>query len=70
MKNNSCKLSEALFTEEDVGKLIEAAKYPCDRAFISLLFESGCRIGEVGDLRRKDIIFGFRGKNKEGIPGN
>ncbi len=57
MKNSSRKLPEALFTEEDVGKLIEAAKNPRDRALISLLFDSGCRIGEVGDLRKKDIIF-------------
>ncbi len=61
MKNSSRKLPDTLFTEEEVGELIKATKNPRDRALISLLFDSGCRIGEIGDLRKKDIIFDEHG---------
>ena len=40
-----------LLTEEEIKKLIDAAGTVRDKAFISVLAESGCRIGEVGTLR-------------------
>jgi len=44
-----------LLTEKDVQLMTDAAENPRDRAFISLLFESGCRIGEIGTLQIKNV---------------
>jgi len=46
-----------LVTEEEVRKLIEATDQSRNKAIISLLAESGARIGEVGNLRIRDISF-------------
>lgn len=50
-KYSNNKLPEDLLTEEDVKELIEAAENPRDKAFISLLWETGARIGEIIDLK-------------------
>ena len=50
-----------LLTEEDVQKLIENADYPRDKAFLSMLWESGARIGEIGNLSMKNIVFDQQG---------
>jgi integrase/ribosomal protein L40E len=51
------KFPEELLTQEEVKKLIEVAKYPRDKAFIFVLYDSGCRIGEIASLRLKDVNF-------------
>ena len=48
------KASEIL-TEEEIDKLIKAAEHPRDKAFISMLYELGARISEIGNLKIKDI---------------
>jgi integrase/ribosomal protein L40E len=60
-KKNSHKLPEELLTEEDVRKLVEAAGHPRDKAFILVLYESGCRIGELLNLRIKNVAFDTNG---------
>ncbi|MFW6385991.1 MAG: tyrosine-type recombinase/integrase [Candidatus Hadarchaeota archaeon] len=49
-KRRNHKLPEKLLTEDDVQALMEAAENPRDRAFVSLLWETGARIGELIDL--------------------
>ena len=44
-----------LLTEEDIQKLISVADHPRDRALISMLWEAGCRIGELGSLRLNSL---------------
>jgi len=61
MKNNKHKLPEELLTVEDVEKLAEAANNSRDKAFILVLYESGCRIGELLPLRLKHIKFDNHG---------
>jgi len=56
-KTGKIKLPEEILTEEDVKKLISVASNPRDRAFIAMLYESGCRIGEMLFLRIKHIAF-------------
>ena len=51
------KLPEELLTVEDVKKLIDNADNPRDKALIAILYESGCRIGEIATLKIKDISF-------------
>jgi len=60
-KKNNHKLPEELLTEEDVRKLVEAAGHPRDKAFILVLYESGCRIGEILNLRIKNVLFDENG---------
>jgi len=59
--NLTCKktkrMPEEILTQEEVKKLIECAKNPRDKALIATLYESGCRIGEVGNLQIKHVQF-------------
>lgn len=51
------KLPEEILTAEEVNKLIESAEHLRDKAFISTLYESGCRIGELLCLQIKHVQF-------------
>lgn len=44
-----------ILTEREVEKLTQVAEHPRDKAFISMLYELGARVGEIGSLRIKDI---------------
>jgi site-specific recombinase XerD len=44
-------------TQTQVTKLIRAAGHPRDRALVEFLYATGCRIGEVCELRVEDIDF-------------
>jgi len=46
-----------LLTEQDVDKLIKTAETSRDKALISTLFESGCRIGEIATLTIGKVVF-------------
>ncbi len=51
------KLPEELLTPEEVQQIANAASHPRDRALILVLYESGCRIGEMLMLKVKNIQF-------------
>jgi len=40
-----------LITEDEIKKLINSAEHPRDKAFVSALYESGARIGEIASLQ-------------------
>lgn len=61
VKRSDKKLPEQLLTEEDALALINSCLNPRDKCLVSVLFESGARIGEVGMLRIKDIVFDQNG---------
>jgi len=44
-----------IITEDEIEKLVQAAEHPRDKAFVSMLYELGARIGEIGSLRIKNI---------------
>ncbi len=48
-------LPKELLTKQDVQAQVDAAKNPRDKALISMLYETGARIGEVIDLTVGDI---------------
>ncbi|MEK6921502.1 MAG: tyrosine-type recombinase/integrase [Nanoarchaeota archaeon] len=50
-----------LLTEADIQKLLHAADHPRDKAFVSMLWESGCRVGELGNLKLKNVAFDEQG---------
>jgi len=52
-----------VLTEEEVYKMIDNATHSRDKAIISLLFESGSRIGEIEKLKIGDIVFDDKGYN-------
>ncbi|MDY7083330.1 MAG: tyrosine-type recombinase/integrase, partial [Halobacteria archaeon] len=56
------KLPQDLLTKEDVEAQIDACKNPRDKAFVSLLWETGARIGELIDLTVGDIEDRAHGK--------
>lgn len=41
------RLPEDMLTQQEILDLINAARSPRDKAFVSILYESGCRIGEI-----------------------
>lgn len=51
------KLPEDMLTEPEVNLLIEKAQNPRDKAMFALLNDAGMRIGEILNLRIKDIHF-------------
>lgn len=57
VKNEANQLPEELLTREEINKMIKTAKNPRDKALISILYESGCRIGELLGLKIKNVSF-------------
>lgn len=53
----STKLPEEMLSEEEVKSLILAALNKRDKALIASLWESGARIGELGTLFLKHVVF-------------
>ena len=48
-------------TEDEIIAMIEAAEHPRDKAFIAVGYEAGLRIGELANLKLKNIIWNERG---------
>jgi site-specific recombinase XerD len=55
MKNGRTKLPEEILTQQEVQAIIVAARRARDKALIAVLYESGCRIGEVLSLQMRQI---------------
>jgi len=55
MKNNRVKLPSELLTVNDVKKLAEATNNLRDRCLVLVMYESGARIGELLNLKLKDV---------------
>lgn len=51
------KLPEDILTTTEVRSMIEATDNPRDRAIISVLYESACRLDELATLRQKSVQF-------------
>lgn len=61
LKSTTRLLPEELLTEEDIKKITSVAQNPRDKALVMVLYDSGCRIGEVLSLRMKDVIADDKG---------
>lgn len=46
----------SILTEKEVYSLINACKHPRDKAIISILYETGTRISEIGNLQIKNKV--------------
>jgi len=54
LDQNKLKFSDC-WSEEEIKKLLAAATHPRDQAIISVLTETGARVGELGALRVGDV---------------
>ncbi len=54
---NSHLLPEEILTEEEIKRIAESAVSLRDKAFILVLYESGCRIGEILTLCIRNVQF-------------
>lgn len=63
VKKNEMNLTSAddLLTKDDMDKLIDVTTHPRDKALISVLYEGGLRIGELGNMRIKDVLVDVHG---------
>ena len=57
IRNNHKKLPEELLTESEIEELIRNAENIRDKALLSTLAESGCRVSEIGLMKIKHISF-------------
>ena len=57
IRYDAIKNPEDMLTEEEVRRMIDACRNPRDRALISTLYESGCRIGELLPMRINQLKF-------------
>lgn len=56
VKSNRLIESHELLTDEDVKSIIEQCRHIRDKAFVSVLYESGCRISELLNMKVKDAV--------------
>jgi integrase/recombinase XerD len=61
VKNCQRKLPSELLNEDEIERMINSTGNNRDKALISVLYETGCRIGEVGHLCIKEIEFDENG---------
>lgn len=57
LKTTDHLLPEELLTKEEIHAMIDAAQNPRDKAFVAVLAESGCRVGEIAKLAIKHVSF-------------
>lgn len=57
MKNVAHKLPEELVTEDEVLQMAGKTFNLRDKAFVLVLYETGCRIGELMSLRMKHVLY-------------
>lgn len=56
LKDKPLPSQAELITPEEVDMLIDVADHPRNKAFVSLLYESGCRVGEIANLKIGNIL--------------
>jgi site-specific recombinase XerD len=61
MKECNRKLPEDMLSEEEVLALINSCQHSRDKALIAMLFDSGCRVGELLNMRVRDIEYFDKG---------
>lgn len=61
LKHHQKKLPDEILTPDEIKRLIGAARTVRDKALISVLYESGCRIGELMGLKIKHVQFNDHG---------
>lgn len=60
-KEDKKRLPDTILSKADVEQMAEAMSRKRDRAVIMFLYESGCRIGEMLNMRVRDVTFNEHG---------
>ena len=55
--NKLTKTPDMLLSEEEINRILSVCYTKRDKALVSVLYESGCRIHEIGKLMWKDVTF-------------
>jgi site-specific recombinase XerD len=55
IKENHKKLPEELLNEEEIKQLLDACTCTRDKALVATIYDSGCRVGELLNLKIKDV---------------
>ena len=53
--NYKRRLPEEILTEDEIRKMYETADNPRDRALVSVIYQTGCRVGEILSLKLKHV---------------
>jgi integrase len=53
--------SNELITDEEIKRAIDCCDHPRSKAFLAVLAESGCRVGEIGGLILNNVAFDRHG---------
>ncbi len=64
MNATNAKLPTEMLDETDIERLLTACRNVRDRALICLLWDTGARIGEVLNLRMKDLTLSSKGPSR------
>jgi len=56
MGNHNRKLPEEILSEEEVSRMVDACHTARDKALVAVMYESGCRIGELSSLKLKHVV--------------
>ena len=57
VKRNDSKIPEELLTLDEIGKMIDTAEHPRNKAITSSIYESGCRPTEFLSFSIKHVVF-------------
>lgn len=68
MKRRNSKMPEELLNEDEILRMMDHCQNLRDRAIISFLWESGCRVGELLSLQIKHVEFDEDGYARVIIP--
>ena len=55
------KTEDDILTRDEVDSMLKNAPTVCDKAMIGFLYETGCRVGELCNLKLKDVKFSGHG---------
>jgi integrase len=55
------KLPDDMITKQELEAMLKSCSHPRDAAIIALLYDSGCRIGELLSMRVRDVEFDEQG---------
>ena len=57
VRRTNQKMPDDLLTEDDIKKIVSSALSTRDKAILFMLYESGARIGEIANLKVRDVTY-------------
>jgi len=57
VKKSKRRLPKTILSKDEIKRIIESADHPRDKAMLSVLYEAGLRVGELINMKLKDLSF-------------